>query len=920
MALLSLGRSATYRESINQAKIAAAAVLDILRPEEQYISNIQQKTTSDNLTGKITFKNVFFHYPSRPNVSVLQDLSFQAEPGQIVAIVGKSGCGKSTCIQLLQQFYKPTQGQILIDNQSIESFHPEELQRKIGVVTQEPVLFATTILKNIQYGQPNATFDEIQLAAMTANAHTFIMSLPDKYDTMIDEHGTQLSGGERLRIVLARALLRNPTLLLLDEASSALDNQNEFIVQQALQKASKGRSTIIIAHRLSTVRHADKIIVIDNGRNVEEGNHETLIKLQSNYYYLVKAQVFHQSSYDGDDYTSSSTESTPFLYNSDDNDEKRILQNDDNYIKINSKNKIRYPSLTILKMNRPEFPLILIGALASIFNGGFEVGTWFLLSEIVGIYQECDIKIQNENIKIYVFLFIIIAILIFITIFTQNFVFACSGEALTKRLRAKAFEAILRQEISWFDHSDNSTSALCTRLSTEAATIQGVAGARLGVILCTVGNLGVGITIAFIFGWKLSLVALAFIPLMIIGSFVQMHLMYGYSNQHTKIFQCAGSWAFQALQHMRAIRQLTLEKQFINDYCRLIDTSYRLSIRQTYIFALVYSFTSCTIFFSMSAVLYYGAILMKDNEMSFRNVMIVTNCMVLGAQSIPHSAAFVPDYGKAVSAARRMLALFNRQPRISIDSHGLKLKHFTDDVHFTGVQFVYATRPHVSVLNNLNLDIKSGQRVAIVGTSGSGKSTLLHLIERFYDVQSGSLIIDTKDLRDINLHWWRSQLGLVSQEPTLFNVSIAENLAYGDLSRQVTMEEIIEAAKNANIHDFIQGLPQGYETCVGFKGCQLSGGQRQRIIIGRVLIRNPKLIALDEATSALDTENENAVNEALTRTINGRTSVVVAHRLSTIQNADVIFVLHNGYIIEKGSHHQLLAKKGFYYELSQCIK
>ncbi|CAF2830163.1 unnamed protein product [Rotaria sp. Silwood2] len=433
--------------------------------------------------------------------------------------------------------------------------------------------------------------------------------------------------------------------------------------------------------------------------------------------------------------------------------------------------------------------------------------------------------------------------------------FACSGEALTKRLRAKAFRAILRQEIAWFDHPDNNTGALCTRLSNEATIIQGVAGARIGTVLSSFANLGVGMIISFIFGWKLSLVALAFIPFMVAGGFLHSYLVEGYSNRDSKIFERAGSVAFQAFQNIRTVRQLVLETQFINDYCHLLDIPYRSSIRRVYIFGLIYSFTTSTTFFSMAAVFSYGGMLVEQNVMSFKNVMIVVNSMIFGAQSFGHHAAMAPDYGKAVSAARRMLELFAREPKISSDSRGLKLKNFTGSLQLKGVNFAYATRPRVPILNNFNLDIKSG-------TSGNGKSTILHLLERLYDIQSGSVLIGSKDLRDVNLNWWRSQIAIVTQEPALFNVSIAENFAYGDLSRYVTMDEIIEAAKNANIHDFIQQLPQalteGYDTCVGSKGDQLSGGQKQRIAIGRIFIRNPKLILLDEATSALDTENEKA--------------------------------------------------------------
>ncbi|CAF4064719.1 unnamed protein product [Rotaria sp. Silwood2] len=613
-------------------------------------------------------------------------------------------------MQLLQQFYKPTSGQILLDDQPIEYFDLQLLRQKIGVVNQEPVLFSTTILKNIQYGQSNATFADIQEAAMVANAHNFIMSLPDKYDTIVGERGAQLSGGERQRIVIARALVRKPILLLLDEASSALDNQSEKTVQQALEKASKA----------------------------------------------------------------------------------------------------------ILKLNRPELLLIIIGAFTSIFNGGLEPASSILLSEIIG-----------------------------------NFIFACSGEALTKRLRAKAFRAILRQEIAWFDHPNNNTGALCTRLSNDATMIQGAAGARIGTVFSIFANLGVGMIISFIFGWKLSLVALAFIPFMVVGGFLHSYLIEGYSNRDSKAFERAGSLAFQAFQNIRTVRQLVMETQLINDYCHLLDIPYRSSIRRVYIFGLIYSFTASTTFFSMAAVFSYGGMLVEQNVMSFKNVMIVVNSMIFGAQSVGHHAAMAPDYGKAVSAARRMLELFAREPKISIDSHGLKLKDFTGDLQLRAVNFAYATRPCVPILNNFNLDIKSG-------ASGNGKSTILHLLERFYDIQSGSVLIGSKDLRDVNLNWWRSQIAIVTQEPTLFNVSIAENIAYGDLPRHVTMDEIIEAAKRANIHYFIQQLPQAYDTCVGSRGDQLSGGQKQRIAIGRVLIRNPKVILLDEATSALDSENEKA--------------------------------------------------------------
>ncbi|UJR17223.1 hypothetical protein I4U23_004118 [Adineta vaga] len=920
VAIFSLGQTGTYRQSIHQAMIAAVSIQDILHLKKSTCV-MNTKKSQKKFCGRVKFDNVHFSYPLRPDKNVLHGLNFEATSGETIALVGTSGCGKSTCMQLLQQFYKPAEGQILLDDKPIEQFNSQELSQNIGVVNQESILFSTTILENIKYGQPNATFDEIQTAAMAANAHNFIMSLPEAYNTIVGERGTQLSGGERQRIVIARALIKNPILLLLDEATSALDNQSEKIVQEVLKNLSKDRTTIIVAHRLSTVRHAQKIIVLDNGSVIEEGDHETLMSYRSTYYHLVKAQLLEEHidddesqllmsnlnfSEDFDDSTSDN-ELTTFTKN-------RSTTTDD------IEKKTRWPSLAILKLNRPELPSIVIGTLASVYNGGLEPLTSVLLSEIITVYQECDTEVQDKEIKFYVICFILLAILTFLTMFTQDFIFAYSGESLTKRLRTRAFQTILRQEITWFDHSDNNTGVLCTRLSTDTSAVQGVAGIRLGTILSSFANLGIGIIIAFLFGWRLTLIALAFIPFILIGALLQTYLMQGFFTQDSQSFERAGAVVTETLENIRTVRQLMIEEHFLNNYCQLLDIPYRSSLKRIFVFSLIYSSTSSTIFFAMAAVFFYGGILVEQNIMTFKDVLIIFNCIIFGAQIVGENVALAPDYGKAVSAARKLLVLFARDPTISIGSHGLKLKNYIGDLQFKDVSFAYPTRPSVSILNNFNLNIQTGQRIALVGSSGSGKSTLFHLLERFYHVQNGSILIDSQDLRDMDLNWWRSQIGLVTQEPILFNASIAENLAYGDLSRHVSMDEIIEAAKQANIHDFIQQLPQGYQTCVGSKGNQLSGGEKQRIAIGRVLIRNPKVILLDEATSALDNESEKIVTEALAKTLIGRTSVVVAHRLSTIQDADLICVLHHGYIIESGTHHQLIMKKGFYYKSLQCVR
>ncbi|XP_068013048.1 ATP-dependent translocase ABCB1 isoform X4 [Melanerpes formicivorus] len=284
--------------------------------------------------------------------------------------------------------------------------------------------------------------------------------------------------------------------------------------------------------------------------------------------------------------------------------------------------------------------------------------------------------------------------------------------------------------------------------------------------------------------------------------------------------------------------------------------------------------------------------------------------------ALGQSSSFAPDYAKAKISAAHLFLLFERVP--SIDSYsedGEQPGSFEGNITIKDVRFNYPNRPDVKILQGLNLKVEKGQTLALVGSSGCGKSTVVQLLERFYDPLEGEVLFDGKNAKSLNIQWLRAQLGIVSQEPILFDCTIAENIAYGDNSRQVSHEEVVHAAKEANIHSFIESLPNKYSTRVGDKGTQLSGGQKQRIAIARALVRRPRVLLLDEATSALDTESEKIVQEALDKAREGRTCIVIAHRLSTIQNADKIAVIDSGRVVEQGTHQQLLAHKGIYYSL-----
>nr|QUF59434.1 ATP-binding cassette transporter Abcb1-1 [Brachionus angularis] len=923
IAVFSLGNSGPFIGTLAAGRGAAFEVFKIIDRKPPIDSSSDDGEKPNNLIGNIDFDDVHFNYPARPEIKILNGVSLKVKSGTTIALVGASGCGKSTCIQLLQRFYDPLQGLVRIDNTDIKKLNVKWLRSKIGVVNQEPILFGTTIKENIRFGRDEATDEEIILAAKNANAHDFIMTLPDKYDTLVGDRGGQMSGGQKQRIAIARALVRNPKILLLDEATSALDNESEAIVQAALDKAREGRTTVIVAHRLSTILNADVIFAFENGKIKEFGTHTDLMSLKGVYYNLVITQ---QAGIEDVQHKKKSLNAElvkmQSKYESIDLSKKETKENEKEDDKKKKEKKKDVSFFKVLALNKPEWYFIIIGCVASIITGAIQPAFSIVFSKAIGIFSECDINKQRDSINLYCILFAVFGVVTFISNLLQSSMFGLSGENLTKRLRSKGFETMLKQEIGWFDDADNNVGKLCTRLAVEAAAVQGATGVRIGFMLMNLGNLGVGLVLALVYGWAIALTILAFVPFMIISGILQTQMLTGFSKKDKEILEEAGKFTIEAISNIRTVAIFNKEVYFKKKYEEKLDTPLKAAIRSANIFGFMLGFTSSIIFYAMAAAFSLGAHLVKNKLFgtNFESIMLVFSCIIFGAQSVGQAASLMPDYAKAKAAINSMFALFERVPKINNweSNDGIKLNgsELNTNINVESIEFTYPSRPDAKILKGLSLQIKEGQRVAFVGSSGCGKSTLTQLLERFYDPDNGQIILSNKNLKDFNLHWLRSQIGIVSQEPILFDMSIFENIAYGDNSRQVTLEEVIQAAKNANIHDFISKLPKGYDTNVGSKGTQLSGGQKQRIAIARALIRNPKILLLDEATSALDTESEKIVQDALDKAQQGRTCIIIAHRLSTIRNSDLIFVLQNGVVTEKGTHEELMDLNGFYAKLN----
>ncbi|KAF3449391.1 hypothetical protein FNV43_RR10119 [Rhamnella rubrinervis] len=919
---LSLGQAALDISAFVRARAAAYPIFEMIERNTTSKSNSKCGRKLDKLEGHIQLKNVSFSYPSRPDVVIFSNLFLDIPPGKIVALVGGSGSGKSTVISLIERFYEPLSGQILIDGNDIRELDLKWLRQQIGLVNQEPALFATSIRENILYGKDDATLDEITRAAKLSEAISFINNLPERFETQVGERGIQLSGGQKQRIAISRAIVKNPSILLLDEATSALDSESEKSVQEALDRAMLGRTTVVVAHRLSTIRNADIIAVVQEGKIVETGSHDELISNQNSVYAtLVQLQETvslqrHPSlgpnlgrppSIKYSRELSRTTTSFGASFRSDKDSVGRIGADGTEIIKPKHISAKR-----LYSMVRPDWIYGVVGTIGAFIAGAqmplFALG---VSQALVAFYM--DWNTTRHEVRKISLLFCSAAVLTVIVHAIEHLCFGTMGERLTLRVREMMFSAILKNEIGWFDDTNNTSSMLSSRLESDATLLRTIVVDRTTILLQNVGLLVASLIIAFILNWRITLVVLAAYPLIISGHISEKLFMQGYGGNLSKAYLKANMLAGEAVSNIRTVAAFCAEDKVLDLYSRELVEPSKRSFTRGQIAGLFYGVAQFFIFSSYGLALWYGSVLMGKELASFKSVMKSFMVLIVTALAMGETLALAPDLLKGNQMVASVFEVLDRKTEV-IGDVGEELTTVEGTIELRGIQFSYPSRPDVVIFKDFNLKVRAGKSMALVGQSGSGKSSVISLILRFYDPSAGRVMIDGKDIRKLKIKSLRKHIGLVQQEPALFATSIYENILYG--KEGASESEVIEAAKLANAHSFISALPEGYKTKVGERGVQLSGGQRQRVAIARAVLKNPEILLLDEATSALDVESERVVQQALDSLMKNRTTVMVAHRLSTIKNADQISVIQEGKIIEQGTHSSLIENKnGSYFKL-----
>ncbi|KAI1824479.1 P-loop containing nucleoside triphosphate hydrolase protein [Xylaria intraflava] len=820
-------------------------------------------------------------------------------------------------------------GSISTCNHELDEINLKWWRSQIGLVQQEPFLFNDTIYKNVAYGLIGSDLENeteerkkelVREACKEAFADEFIDRLPERYDTFVGDSGTKLSGGQRQRICIARAIIKRPKILILDEATSAIDVRGERIVQAALDKVSQGRTTITIAHRLSTIKKADTIVVLKKGKVIEKGTHDSLLQDETGVYYgLVHAQ---QLSLGEPTEASDSEEPEEEDLGAILSREKSAAVSDveDGPKSEGWKNRGLLGSFgKLLYEQRSRFPFYGIIVIAAAVAGSAAPLQAWLFAKIIVVFDLInDLPKFTSEANFWSLIWVILGIGIGLGYFVLTFVSTNIAYHVSSTYRQQYFEGILFQKTSFFDDENNSSGTLTARVGGDPKQLEELLGINMALVYTSFFTLVGALAISYAFGWKLALVATTVTaPLGTLAGYFRYKYELEFEKMNNAVFAESSQFAAETIGAFRTVSSLTLEDTITDRYERLLTGHVGAAFRKSTWRTLVIAFSESVGLAVQALIFWYGGTLLASHEYTILKFFTCYIAVIQGAEGAGQGFSFGPNAAQATAAANRILSIRESRHR-EANSKSTQIPDADGgiQIELKDLHFKYPTRD-VSVFKGLNITIEKGQFAALVGASGCGKTSIISLLERFYDVQRGQILANGVDISTIDVYEYRKHLSLVAQEPTLFQGTLRENILIGVDADSVSEEQLHAVCRDASIHDFIVSLPDGYNTEIGSRGVSLSGGQKQRVGIARALIRQPNILLLDEATSSLDSESEKLVQAAFERAADGRTMVVVAHRLATVQNADVIFVLGEGKVLEKGSHAELLKKRGVYWHMCQ---